>query len=280
MSKDVKDWAAGLTPEDKNLARNIMLLFTQSDIDVGNGYLDHYLQRIRNPEIRFMLTTFAAMEVVHVFAYAHLMETLGFPDSTFSEFTQYDEMRAKHDLMVNWQSATHEDLAVTMAFYGAFMEGLQLFASFIMLLNFQRQGKLVGMGQMVAWSVRDETLHCTSICRMFREFCAEYLSPEEKERVRERAYEQCLNAVATEDAFIDRAYEMGPVRGMSADDVKKFIRYVADRRLELLGYLPYYGVNVDPQPWFNSMISGVEHANFFEARPTEYSQGATSGSYW
>ena len=55
-----------------------------------------------------------------------------------------------------------EDIAKTVAVFSAF-EGLQLFASFAILLNFPRHNKLKGMGQIVTWSVRDETLHCNSM---------------------------------------------------------------------------------------------------------------------
>lgn len=278
MFKDVKDWNMNLSEAELNLAKNIMLLFTQSDIDVGNGYLDHYLQKIKNPEVRFMLTTFAAQEVIHVMAYSHLIESLGLPESTYTEFVNYKEMLEKHEHIMSMQSDTPRNLAITMAVFGGFVEGLQLFASFIMLLNFQRFGKLRGMGQIVAWSVRDETLHCTAVCRMFREFIKENeISPES---IRADIYFHCGAAVAHEDAFIDKAFEMGGVEGLTADDVKHYIRYVADRRLEMLGFEPVYGVTQDPQPWFEEVIGGVEHANFFENTSTAYTKNGGTGDWF
>lgn len=277
MAKDAKDWAA-MSAEEKNLALNIMLLFTQSDADVLEGYLDHYLSRFKNPEIRHMLTTIAAQEVIHVHAYSYLMESLGMSDSVFSHFTNIKEMAAKHEAALSMTSESNMDLAHTMATFGGFIEGLQLFASFIMLLNFQRMGRLQGMGQIVAWSVRDETLHSAAICKLCNDMVDELgldrtvLDP--------KIVASCVRAVELEDAFIDRAYELGPVKGLTPHEVKQFIRYVADRRLESLRIAPLYGIDVNPQPWFEDTIGGVEHANFFESRSTAYAKGATTGDDW
>jgi len=280
MSKDVKDWNSNMTPGEISLAKNIMLLFTQSDIDVGNGYLDHYLRVMKNPEIRFMLTTFAGQEVIHVLAYSHLIESLGLPESTYTEFLNYKSMLDKHEHIMSMKSDTPQELALTMAVFGGFVEGLQLFASFIMLLNFQRFGKLKGMGQVVAWSVRDETIHCEGVCHMFRQYVEENSDSIDKGLLQAEVERHCKMAVFHEDAFIDKAFEMGDVEGLTSDRVKGYIRYVADRRMEMLGYPPVYGVSVDPEPWFEEAIGGVEHVNFFENKSTAYSKASTTGTDW
>ncbi len=76
-----------------------------------------------------------------------------------------------------------EDIAKTLAMFGGFTEGLQLFASFAMLMNFPRFNKMKGMGQIVSWSVRDESLHCEGIIKLFHAFVKERdcLTPAVKE---------------------------------------------------------------------------------------------------
>jgi len=152
-----------------------------------------------------------------------------------------------------------------------------LFASFAMLMNFPRFNKMKGMGQIVSWSVRDESLHCEGIIKLFHTFV--------KERgcltkaVKEDILDVCQKTVRLEDAFIDLAFEMGPVEGMTAKQIKKYIRYIADWRLGQLGFAPIYMVDDHPLPWLAPMLNGVEHANFFETRATEYSKAATRGSW-
>ena len=135
-----------------------------------------------------------------------------------------------------------------------------------------------GMGQIVSWSVRDETLHCLSVIRLFRTFVQE--NPEIwTERLRSEIVETCATIVEHEDAFIDLAFELGPVEGLSGEQVKRYIRYIADRRLVQLGLDPLYLVEPNPLPWLDDMLNAVEHANFFENRSTEYSRASTLGTW-
>ena len=110
--------------------------------------------------------------------------------------------------------------------FGGFTEGLQLFASFAILLNFPRHNKMRGMGQVVSWSVRDETLHCEGIIRLFHTFAQETgaLTP-----VREGRYRR-LRADGREArrSFRRSRLRNGPIEGLSAALIKAYIRYIAD----------------------------------------------------
>jgi ribonucleoside-diphosphate reductase beta chain len=97
--------------------------------------------------------------------------------------------------------------------------------------------------------------------------------------VKDAIIEACQKTVRLEDAFIDLAFEMGPVEGMTAKQIKKYIRFIADWRLGQLGFAPIYMVDEHPLPWLAPMLNGVEHANFFETRATEYSKAATRGNW-
>ena len=169
-----------------------------------------------------------------------------------------------------------EDIAKTVAVFSAFTEGLQLFASFAILLNFPRHNKMKGMGQIVTWSVRDETLHCNSMIRVFKEFINE--NPEIwTPKLKKELYEACRTIIEHEDAFIDLAFEMGPMEGLTAQGVKDYIRFIANRRLTQLGLERVYDVQKNPLTWLDTMLNAVEHMNFFEGRATEYSKASTQG---
>jgi ribonucleoside-diphosphate reductase beta chain len=89
----------------------------------------------------------------------------------------------------------------------------------------------------------------------------------------------CKTVVALEDRFIDLAFDAGEVQGMTPDDIKAYIRFIADWRLRQLALPTLYGVAENPLPWLQSLLSGVEHANFFEARATEYSKASSRGAW-
>ena len=278
LADDVKDWHNKVSDAERNLLTQIFRFFTQSDVEVNNCYMKHYSQVFQPTEVQMMLAAFSNMETVHIAAYAHLLDTLGMPEIEYQAFLKYKEMKDKYDYMQQWGVETKEDIAKTLAVFGAFTEGLQLFASFAILMNFPRFNKMKGMGQIVSWSVRDESLHTESIIKLFRTFISE--NPEIwTEEFQRSLYVLCSDMVEHEDAFIDLAFELGGVEGLNGSEVKQYIRYIADRRLTQLGLQPIFRLEKNPLPWMDEMLNGMEHTNFFENRATEYSKAATQGSW-
>jgi ribonucleoside-diphosphate reductase beta chain len=256
----------------------IFRFFTQADVEVNNCYMKHYAQVFKPTEVLMMLSAFSNIETIHIAAYSHLLDTIGMPEIEYQAFLRYREMKAKYDYMQEFSVKSMADIAKTLAAFGAFTEGLQLFASFAILLNFPRFGKLKGMGQIISWSARDESLHCQSIIRLFRTFIQE--NPDIwTEELRRALYVACATIVDHEDAFIDLAFEAGPVQGLTAGEVKDYIRFIADRRLNELGLSDMFHVGRNPLPWLDDMLNAVEHANFFENRATEYSKASTTGTW-
>ena len=278
MLEDVKDWKKRLTSEEKTFLTNIFRFFTQGDIDVAGGYVNNYLPYFPQPEIRMMLCGFAAREALHVAAYSHLIETLGMPESTYNEFMQYEEMRAKHDFFAQIAGQDAQTIAQQIAAFSAFTEGMQLFSSFIMLLNFPRHGKMKGMGQIITWSIVDETMHAQSMIKMFRTFIEENRDIWNDE-LKSEIYKIAEKMVELEDKFIDLAFSIGPMEGLDGDDVKRYIRYIADRRLISLGLKGIFKVKKNPLPWVEEMVNAPIHTNFFENRATDYAKGALTGSW-
>ena len=277
MGEDCKDWAVKLNDGERNLLTQIFRFFTQSDVEVNDNYIEKYSQVFKPTEVKMMLAAFSNIETVHIAAYALLLETIGMPDSEFTAFLDYKEMADKHDYMQTFTIDSYEEIAKTLAMFGGFTEGLQLFASFAMLLNFPRHNKMRGMGQIVSWSVRDESLHCEGVIKLYHEFIKETkcMTP----KLEEEIINCCEYVVSLEDRFIDLAFEMGPVEGMQPEDIKNYIRYIADWRLKQLNLKTIFGIKDHPLPWLTEILNGVEHANFFETRATEYSKVATKGNW-
>ena len=277
LSEDVQDWKTKLTSDEKDFITNVLRLFTQSDVQVGQNYYDFLIPKMRNNEIRNMLGSFAAREAVHQRAYALLNETLGLPDEEFHTFLEYKEMSDKIDFMKDNNISTQQGLALALA-QSVFNEGMSLFASFVMLLNFQRFGKMKGMNTIVEWSIRDETIHVQGNAKLFRTFCEEHpriVTDELKSKI----YEMAKTAVALEDRFIKLAYKNNDIQGLSPDEVKQYIRHIADRRLLQLGLKPKYKAKDNPLPWLDWVLNGASHDNFFEKRVTEYSVNGMDGEW-
>jgi ribonucleoside-diphosphate reductase beta chain len=280
MAEDVKDWKNKLTQEEKQFLTHIFRFFTQGDIDVAGGYVKNYLPYFPQPEVRMMLLGFAAREALHVAAYSHLIETLGLPDTMYNQFLEYQAMRDKHDYILDLSSQNGDaaSTATHIAVFSAFTEGMQLFSSFIMLLNFPRHGKMKGMGQIVTWSIVDETQHAESMIKLFRTYIEENKEIWNDE-LKSRIYTIAERMVDLEDKFIDLAFQMGSMENLDAEDVKRYIRYIADRRLISLGLKGIFKVKKNPLPWVEEMINAPTHTNFFENRATDYAKGALTGNW-
>jgi len=280
MLEDVKDWKKKLTKEEKHFLTNILRFFVQGDVDVAGGYVTNYLPYFKQPEVRMMLLGFAAREALHVAGYSHLIETLGMPEGIYNEFLEYSEMRDKHDYFIDLsnKNGTVESVAANIAAFSAFTEGMQLFSSFIMLLNFPRHGKMKGMGQIITWSIVDETMHAESMIRLFRTYVEENKEIWNDE-LKSSIYTIAEKMVQLEDKFIDLAFSKGTMENLTSEDVKKYIRYIADRRLISLGLKGIYKVKKNPLLWVEEMINAPTHTNFFENRATDYAKGALTGDW-
>tara|TARA_R100000654_G_scaffold2122_7_gene7823 strand:+ start:9679 stop:10590 length:912 start_codon:yes stop_codon:yes gene_type:complete len=276
LHNDVKDWQT-LDDNEKNLLTQIFRLFTQSDVDVSSGYVDRYMRIFKKPEARMMMGAFNNMESIHQHAYSLLLDTVGMPEIEYKAFAEYEAMADKHEYVdaVRVTKGDKGSIAKALAIYSAFTEGLQLFSSFIILLNFPRFGKMKGMGQIITYSIRDESLHVEAMTKLFREFIQENLDIWTDD-FKKQIYQSCRDMVGLEDRFLDLVFEMGDIDGLTKKEMQQYIRYIADRRLLQLGLKPNYNVKDNPIGWLDDVL-GVEHQNFFEGRATTYMKAGLRG---
>lgn len=276
MAQDVQDFNK-LDPRMKSLVTNIFRMFVQADIDVSQCYHKIYQSIFKPTEVAMMLSAFSNTETIHIQAYSHLLDTLGLDESEYHAFLEYEEMKAKHDFLHSFDPQNPHEVALSLAGVSGFGEGLQLFASFAVLLNFPRQNLLKGMGQMVSWSVRDESLHCEGIMRLFHAYLAE--NDIDRAKLNADITRMAHEAVEMEHRFIDLAFAGGDVPGLTAEELKEYVCYMADLRLRQLGVDTIFGLDRNPLPWVDAQAVAIEHANFFEQQATEYSKAATQGDW-
>jgi ribonucleoside-diphosphate reductase beta chain len=278
MGDDVAAWKSNkLTPQEKDFVQQVLRMFTQADVNVGTMYLRELIPCFKNNEAVKMLSMYAAIEGVHQSAYALEIDTLGFPEGEYAAFLEYKEMADKHEFMLDVDTSTTQGLALALA-KGVFNEGVSLFASFVMLLNFQRRGLLTGAGKIVAFSIRDENLHVEGVSKLFRTLCEE--CPEiVNDGFKHRIYDMARKVVELEDAFIRLAYRNNFVEGLSQQEVQRYIRYITDRRLNQLGLKENFMIDQNPLPWVDWIVSGAQHTNFFEQKVSDYTIGGLQGQW-
>ena len=278
MGDDVKQYKT-LNPRMRSAIDMIFLFFTQADVEVQDCYHQRYSAVFKPVSVKMMLSAFSNMETIHVHAYRHLLDTLGIPSEQAHAFKEYQEMVDAADWFRSFEPTDAFKVAETLAAVSGFGEGLKLFGSFAFLMNLPRQNLMKGMGQIVSWSVRDETLHCQGMMKVFHTWLREH--PEiDRAALKVRIEEIAREAVHHEDKFIDLVFAKGDIPGMTAAELKRYIRWIANQRMRELGYWDIYpDVTEDPLPWVYVMAFGQEHANFFEQKGTEYSKAAAKGDW-
>ena len=279
MMSDINDWKQNLTETEKNIIGSILKGFAQTETIVNDYWSNLVTKWFRKPEVIKMAVTFGAFETIHAEAYSLLNEELGLDD--FSEFLEDETTMAKIEALMNVRdshdgSVNYAEVARSLAIFSAFTEGVNLFSSFAVLLSFKLRNKLKGVGQIVEWSIRDESLHSEAGCWLFRQLLAdnpELNTPELKKYVEDAA----RLSLKLELDFIDKVYSMGDLEGCPKYDLVSFIKHRVNTKMSDLGYGSIVN-GIDEQAvkrmkWFDSLSAGKQHTDFFANRVTNYSKG-------
>jgi len=278
LASDLNDWKLKLSETEKNLIGNILKSFAQTEVHVNDYWSSKVSQWFPKPEIVAMTSTFGAFEAIHAEAYARLNEELGLDD--FQAFLEDEAAKNKIERLLETKSETLEEKAQSLAIFSAFTEGVNLFSSFAILMSFQLRNLMKGTGQIVEWSVRDESLHSKAGCWLFRTLLEE--NPElNTTELRNKVIEACELSVHLEFDFIDKAFELGDIENLNKEQLKNFIKQRANDKMIELGYPAIYN-DIDPNllkqmEWFGHLTGGKTHQDFFAGRVISY---AKSNADW
>lgn len=264
---------------NKYIIDSILCLFTELDKTVAGGYCK-LLPMAGNNEVRNWFLTVGGREVIHQRAYALAAETFGFSEADWVAFRDYKEMQDKLDIMtgVELPSTGYGDkLQFAMELSRILLgEGIGLFAAFATLLNYKRQGLLIGTNDINQWSLLDENEHVNGNILILNEVRKE-LTGDENVLLDKFIKTLILHYVEAEHKFIDLVFEMGEPEDLTEKELKDYIEYLGEYRAFQTGVLGEWAVRDNPIPWIEFMLTGKNHDNFFEKRVTDYSHSGLSG---
>ena len=281
MAQDVSDWKSNMKDTEKNVVGQILKGFAQTETIVNDYWSTLVTKWFRKPEVIMMGTTLGSSETIHAEAYSLLNEQLGLDD--FSEFMEDEATMAKIEALMDVRdnddgTANWHERAKSLAIFSAFTEGVNLFSSFAVLLSFKMRNKLKGVGQIVEWSVRDESLHSEAGCWLFRTLMEEQPKFKTKKLVSE-IEEAAQMSMKLEFDFIDKVFEMGDLENLSKEELKNFIKHRINTKMVDLGLKPIIPASeidkgaLKTMKWFDAVIAGKQHTDFFASRVTNYSKG-------
>lgn len=282
MAEDVAAYKKA-SPEEKAYIANVMKTFTQNEVQVGYGYAK-MLSIFKPIEVQAWLSSANAREFTHIENYSLFTETIGLPNSIYSDFLdvpvmsskaeylekakvrKYEDYKAMHLSNVEVDRIYKRDVARMLAVYAGGTENISLMAQFASLLKYQFEGKYPALCTIVEFSIKEETLHGIANSHLFRDFIEE--NPEIwDDELKFDIYEGIREIVAYEKALVD---VLNPPH-MSNSDLKRYIEYRADIALLELGMKKNYGTTVNPLPFMDDVV-GTVLTDFFSGSITEYSK--------
>lgn len=277
FASDIQEFRTEFSKEEKHAVTTILKTFTATENVVADYWSGIVGRWFRHPEIVMMANTFASFEAIHAEAYDRLNIELGLDSEEFYlSFLELPEMKRKMDFINRKLSVEKAaDLPVSLACFSAFTEGVSLYSSFAILLNFQLHNKLKNVSNLLAWSTRDESLHSKAGCWLYRTLISEMnLPPDELKRLQSQIREIAQIVYDIECANIDEIFKFGSFCDIDAPDMKKFINNRLISKLDEIA-IPHDFIH---QPEnitknFNELVGARESVDFFEARSSVYTKG-------
>lgn len=285
MQQDVEIWkkpGALTEAERRMIIWNLGFFSTAESLTANNLVLAVY-RHITNPEARQYILRQAYEEAVHTDTFIYCCDTFGFdPEDIYKMYETIPSIKDKDDFVVNITKNVFDPNFNTVGteniqkfvhdlvgFY-VIMEGIFFYAGFAMMLALKRTNRMVGIGEQFNFIMRDESVHLAFGADLINTIVQENPDIWTKE-FKATLVDNIKKGVELEKRYADDCLPTGLV-GLSPTSVKKYVEYVADRRLERIGLTKVYNVE-NPFPWLSEMMDMSKEQNFFEGTVTEYKTG-------
>lgn len=278
VEKDKQDLLVNMTPSEYHGVISVSKLFTKYELFVGEEWWgDVIAKRYPRPEISRMASAFAFFELnVHAPFYAKLNEELGIATDEF--YTSYVNDPVLHDRMSFIGAMLEdEDELVSLAAF-TMIEGAVLYSSFAFLKHFQSNGKnkLMNLVRGINFSVRDENLHSEAGAWLFRKVRDEFkLTATQLKKLVKRIKGIAQTVFEHESRIIDMIFEKGDIAGITASDLKAFVKHRINFCLSNLEIEPVFTAEETAntiEEWFYKGINDFQFNDFFSGVGNQYNR--------
>jgi ribonucleoside-diphosphate reductase beta chain len=255
FESDIRDWQ-NAPQDEKEIVGGILRGFTILETHIGD-YWSRIPEWFPKHEIAAVARAFSFSEVVHAHAYNLLSDTLGLNE--FEAFLGDPVAQQKIGYFIGDRS-----IKSSLAVFSGAGEGVSLFSSFSVLLSLNLTGKYRGLSQVLSWSIQDEQSHSDTGIQLFRELVKEDpLTKDEEEEI----YAGFDAVISNEFEFIRKIFDDRKIDTIDQYDLREFILYRANGRLEELGLLPKYIYKHEKanriKQWFEPIAAGATSTDFF-----------------
>ena len=288
MSADLVLWndPNGLTEEERLIIKRNLGFFSTADSLVANNLVLAIYKHITNPECRQYLLRQAYEEALHTHAYQYIIESLGLDEAEiFNMYREIPSVATKASWALPFTQSLGDETFHTgtvkndqrllrdlIAFYVVF-EGIFFYVGFTQILSMGRRNKMVGTSEQFQYILRDESMHMNFGIDLINQIKIEnphLWTPEFQKEI-----------IALIHQGVDLEYQYAKdtmphgILGMNTEMFKKYLHFIANRRLNQIGLPDQYPSSENPFPWMSEIMDLKKEKNFFERRVTEYQTGGT-----
>jgi len=278
LGEDLEDWKK-MTEDERYALSFLMSFFNPAELIVNRTLALGVYPYLKAPEAHLYLAKQMWEEANHCLAFEYVLET--FPldrEKIFKQHLATPSIKAKEDWITNFliRMNTSLDIETTegkkdfvrnLTAYNVVMEGVWFYSGFMVALSFRQRNQLRNFGSLIDWVVRDESLHLKfgmNLILTILEENPDIVTPEFSQEIQQII----IDGVNLETSYNKDMFPRG-ILGVNADYVNQYVQYVADRRLEELGFAPHFNVS-NPAKWMATATDTLELVNFFETQNTNY----------
>lgn len=264
MASDVNDWHHNLSQSERDLIAGVLRGFTVAEMGISEYWGDTVCKLFRKPEILSMARAFSFFEQIHAQAYNHLSDTLG-----INEFEAFLSDPAAQKKVEKFFTACSSE-KVSLAVFSGAGEGVSLFASFAILLAFNKTGRMKGLAQIISWSSIDEAAHSDGGSSLFRELVKEQGITDDEISEIKAGFD---SVIENEYSFLENIFNTIDNNSIpvSLSDLKAYVKSRANNRLDNLGLSQLlYSMSKEEieassniSSWFDPMVRGQTNSDFF-----------------
>jgi len=278
LGEDLEDWKK-MTEDERYALSFLMSFFNPAELIVNRTLALGVYPYLKAPEAHLYLAKQMWEEANHCLAFEYVLET--FPldrEKIFKQHLITPSIKAKEDWITRFlvrmntsldveTVAGKKDFVRNLTAYNVVMEGVWFYSGFMVALSFRQRNQLRNFGSLIDWVVRDESLHLKfgmNLILTILEENPDIVTPEFSQEIQQII----IDGVNLETGYNKDMFPRG-ILGVNADYVNQYVQYVADRRLEELGFAPHFNVN-NPAKWMATATDTLELVNFFETQNTNY----------
>lgn len=279
LGEDVMDFK-NMTPDEQHAVKFLMSFFNPAELMINRSLALGVYPYLKAPECHLYIAKQMWEEANHCVSFEYVLQTFGFDrDKIFNTHLEVASMKAKEDFInyfvnrmtdekLNIESVSgKQDLVRNLVATNIVAEGIWFYSGFMVALSFRQRNKLRNFGSMINWVLRDESLHLKFGINLITEILAEnpdIVTPEFAEEIKVII----IKGVELEVNYNKDLFPNG-ILGLNSDYVNQYVKYVADRRLEELGFEAHFNAT-NPAKWMATATDVHELVNFFEVQNTSY----------